>query len=154
MRSHILIALTIVLVITACGTKTIMPPYDINSPTTLIVWCPSDVCPNSRFYLNTAHFTNDTPLTFDNRLLVYHGAYCTILETRTVDEYLWTDENYEQTHLSEPVDVLLVECDNRFRRKGDSSTEYIDGSYITEGWIISNTNVISISGWDSDPRTP
>jgi hypothetical protein len=139
MKSEIIIALTMILSITACGTaeKTITPPYDINSPNTRIAWCPSDVCTNSSFYLNTAYFANDTLLTFDDRLLVYHGAYCTILEERTVEDYIWTDEFNEQTHLSD-VEVWLVECDNRFRRGSDGNTEFIDGSYSTEGWVFPN----------------
>ena len=155
MKSYIIIALVIVVSITACGTadKTITPPYDFNSPDTLIAWCPSDICPNSRFHLYTVYFANDTPLTLDDRLLVYHGAYCTVLEKRTVEDYIWTDEFNQQTHLSDPVEVWLVECDNRYRRGNNGNTEYIEGSYSTEGWVFPNA-MMSVSEWDNEYKSP
>jgi hypothetical protein len=139
----------------ACGTTAteITPPYDITSPETVIAWCPSDICPNSRVHLNTVYFTNDTPLTFDDNLLVYHGAYCKILEKRTVDEYIWTDEFLEQTKLS-AVEVWLVECNNRYRRGNDGATEYLEGSYSTQGWTFPNSIMITVSEWDKEYMTP
>ena len=154
MRRNTTIALIIILSMTACGISenTITPPYDINSPNTLIAWCPSDICTNSRFYLNIVYFTNDTPLTFDDRLLVYHGAYCTLLEKRTVEDYIWTDEFYEETHLPNE-EVWFVECNNRHRRGNNGNTEFIEGSYSTEGWVFPNA-MMSISEWDKEYKTP
>ncbi len=144
--------LIIALIISACKPETITPPYSLEDPNTRIIDCFD--CGQSKFYLNTAYFANDTLLTFDDRLLVSHGAYCTILEKRTATEYIWTDEiTLEETILSN-VDVILIECDNRYRRKGDGSTEFIKDSYITEGWTFPGGIVTTVEEWDKRVKTP
>ncbi len=108
----------------------------------LIIFCLD--CPNLGFYLDTVYFTNDTPLIFDDRLVVFHGAYCTILEKRTVEKYIWTDEiTLEQTKLSN-LDVVRIECDNRYRRKIYGATEFLEDSYITQGWTFPEGDVTKI----------
>ena len=124
MRTFVAIALLTTFTITACKPEPITPPYSLDDPNTRLIDCLD--CPNLGFYLNTAFFTNDTPLTFDDRLIVFHGAYCTILEKRIAQEYTWTDETtLEITKLSN-VDVIRIECDNRYRRKSDGTTESLE----------------------------
>jgi hypothetical protein len=100
------------------------------------------------FYLNTAYFANDIPLTFDDQLVVFHGAYCTILEKRTIEEYIWTDEiALEETQLSN-IDVVRIQCDNRYRRKSDGTTEFLKDSYVTDGWTFPEGYVTTVDEWD------
>jgi len=146
MHSAKSIVLALFLLISACS-STIKPPYDVDDPNTRIAWCPSTMATSQSCYLNTAYFFNDTYLTRDDRLLVSHGAFCTLLETRVVEGYIWTDELYEETRLSEPVDVVFVECDNRYRRGGNGTIELFGESYKTEGWTFPNA-VLTIEEWD------
>jgi hypothetical protein len=151
MRAFIVIVVVIAFTISACKPEPITPPYSLDDTNTQIIWCPD--CPNSRLHLNTVNFTNDTPLTFDDQLLVYHGAYCTILEKQIVEKYIWTDElTLEETNLSD-VDVILVRCNNSYRRGSNGSTELLEGSYVTEGWIFPNA-LMTIEEWDKWSKTP
>ncbi len=152
MRTFTAFTAMIVFILSACKAEPVTPPYSLDDPNTRIIDCRD--CPNLGFYLNTAYFTNDTPLTFDDRLVVFHGAYCTILEKRIVEEYTWTDEiTLEKTRLSN-VDVIRIECDNRYRRKGDGTTEFLEDSYVTEGWTFPGGIVTTVEEWDKRVKAP
>ncbi len=139
----------IALSLAACGTivKANQPTYDIDSSETLVAWCPAEVCPDSRFHLNRDPSANDPPQSIADRLWVYHGTYCKLIEKMSVDDYLWTGEDNVQTRLTFPVDVYLVECDNSYRRAGDGKTEYFEGSMKTLGWAFP-TDLLPVAEWD------
>lgn len=148
------VAITVIMSLLYACSPTL--PYDPRDPNTRIIWCPE--CAESYLYvqLNIASFRQD--IFDDPAQRVYHGNYCTILDTQTVSGYIWVNEYGEEVRTSGDVQVVYVECDLRFKRDNDKVHENTavdpdDREYQVRGWTYPEF-LVTVEEWDARTESP